>query len=125
MNTISELTNYIEFQNEMNRLSKIKYQSYMKTMKEIAEDSNTTQISESAIYEDIIYKLSEAKDNGMPIDEGIFKSIFGGLAGATVGPSIMKAVCNVLGINERGALGNLMTSRMVLTAMGGYLGWKN
>ena len=40
-------------------------------MKEIAEDSNTTQISESAIYEDIIYKLSEAKDNGMPIDEGI------------------------------------------------------
>ena len=37
----------------------------------------------------------------------------------------MKAVCNVLGINERGALGNLMTSRMVLTAMGGYLGWKN
>ena len=97
----------------------------MKTMKEIVEDSNTTQISESAIYEDIIYKLSEAKDNGMPIDEGIFKSIFGGLAGATVGPSIMKAVCNVLGINERGALGNLMTSRMVLTAMGGYLGWKN
>lgn len=35
MNTISELTNYIEFQNEMNRLSKIEYRSYEKTMKEI------------------------------------------------------------------------------------------
>ena len=35
MNTISELTNYIEFQNEMNRLSKIKYHSYEKTMKEV------------------------------------------------------------------------------------------
>ena len=35
MNTISELTNYIEFQNEMNRLSKIEYHSYEKTMKEV------------------------------------------------------------------------------------------
>ena len=35
MNTISELTNYIEFQNEMNRLSKIEYHSYKKTMKEV------------------------------------------------------------------------------------------
>lgn len=33
--TITELTNYIEFQNEMNRLSKIEYHSYEKTMKEI------------------------------------------------------------------------------------------
>ena len=33
--TITELTNYIEFQNEMNRLSKIKYHSYEKTMKEV------------------------------------------------------------------------------------------
>ena len=35
MNTISELTKYIEFQNEMNRLSKIEYHSYKETMKEI------------------------------------------------------------------------------------------
>ena len=63
--------------------------------------------------------------NNTPIDEGLGKALLGGLAGATVGPAIMKAVCRVLGINETGPMGNLMTSRLVLTAMGGYLGWKN
>lgn len=76
-------------------------------------------------YNSIIEKLQEAKENKMPIDEGLFGAIFGGLTGATAGPAVMKAVCHVLGIDERGTLGNLMTSRMVLTALGGYLGWKN
>ena len=37
----------------------------------------------------------------------------------------MKGVCKVLGISESGALGNLMTSRLILTALAGYLGYKN
>ena len=94
-------------------------------MKSIKDMADASQINESAIYEDIIYKLTEYKENNIPIDEGIFKSIFGGLAGATAGPAVMKGVCHILGINESGALGNLMTSRMILTALGGYLGWKN
>ena len=80
---------------------------------------------EQQAYDDIIKALNEAKENNIPLDEGIGKAILGAAAGVTVGPAIMKAVCRVLGISETGALGNLMTSRLVLTALGGYLGYKN
>jgi hypothetical protein len=80
---------------------------------------------EQQAYDDIIKALNEAKENNIPLDEGIGKAILGAAAGVTVGPAIMKAVCKVLGISESGALGNLMTSRLVLTALGGYLGYKN
>ena len=93
-------------------------------MEEIAQE-NIQITEEQKAYDDIIAALLEAKENNTPIEEGLGKALLGGLAGVTVGPAIMKAVCKVLGINEGGALGNLMTSRLVLTAMGGYLGWKN
>lgn len=80
---------------------------------------------EQQAYDDIINALNEAKENNIPLDEGIGKAILGAAAGVTVGPAIMKAVCRVLGISESGALGNLMTSRLVLTALAGYLGYKN
>ena len=84
------------------------------------------KINEDKIaYDEMIQILTEAKENNIPLDEGIGKAILGAAAGVTVGPAIMKAVCKVLGISEGGALGNLMTSRLVLTALGGYLGYKN
>lgn len=87
---------------------------------------NIVNINEEQLaYDKIIESLMEAKNNNTPIDEGIFKALVGGVASATIGPTIMKGVCKVLGIDERGALGNLMTSRLVLTALGGYLGYKN
>lgn len=96
----------------------------MKSMETIAQE-NITINEEQQAYDNLIQILQEAKANNTPIDEGLGKALLGGLAGATVGPAIMKAVCRVLGINETGPMGNLMTSRLVLTAMGGYLGWKN
>lgn len=96
----------------------------MKSMETIAQE-NITLNEEQQAYDNLIQILQEAKANNTPIDEGLGKAILGGLAGATVGPMIMKGVCSVLGINENGALGNLMTSRVILTALGGYLGWKN
>lgn len=93
-------------------------------METIAQETLSINEEQQA-YDNLIQILQEAKANNIPIDEGLGKAILGGLAGATVGPMIMKAVCSVLGINENGALGNLMTSRVILTAMGGYLGWKN
>jgi uncharacterized protein YcfJ len=93
-------------------------------MQEIA--NNTTLITEDQkVYDEMIQTLIESKENNVPIDEGVLKAILGGVAGATVGPAIMKAVCKVLGISEGGALGNLMTSRLILTALAGYLGYKN
>lgn len=75
-------------------------------------------------YDDIISKLQEAKENKQPIDEGLFGAIFGGIAGATAGPAVMKAVCQVLGVDIKGTFGSLLTSRLVLAALGTKLGWK-
>jgi hypothetical protein len=92
----------------------------MKSMEEIVN------IQEDKLaYDKIIERLQEAKENNEPIDEGLFKAITGAVAGATLGPSIMKGVCKVLGISENGTLGNLMTSKLVLASLAGYLGWKN
>lgn len=96
----------------------------MKSIQEIVDNTNIIN-EEQIAYDEIIKVLQESKENNIPIDEGVIKALLGGVAGATVGPSIMKAVCKVLGISESGALGNLMTSRLILTALAGYLGWKN
>lgn len=96
----------------------------MKSIQEIVDNTNIIN-EEQITYDEIIKVLQESKENNIPIDEGVVKALLGGVAGATIGPSIMKAVCKVLGISESGALGNLMTSRLILTALAGYLGWKN
>lgn len=95
----------------------------MKTIQEIANGTDV-QISESSMYDDMIAKLTEAKENGTPIDEGLFGAIFGGLTGAVAGPALGKSLCKALSIDEKGMLGNLLTSRLFLTALGGYMGWK-
>ena len=78
------------------------------------------------LYDYLVESAEEAKENGQSIDdvvdEGIFGALVGAAAGATVGPAIMKAVCKVLGIQETGTLGNLLTSRVVLAAICGELG---
>lgn len=88
--------------------------------------ANQNQINEDLAkqYDDIIKQIKEAKENNVPIEEGIFGAIFGGITGATAGPAIMKAVCKVLGVDEKGQFGSLLTSRLVLAALGTHLGWK-
>lgn len=85
-------------------------------------------INSKKVYDYIIEANEIAKANNQSlddvIDEGLFSSIIGGAIGATVGQSIMKAFCKCLGIDEKGTLGNLLTSRLVLTAMGAQLGYK-
>lgn len=92
-----------------------------KTIEQIAEQR---QIEEARIsgYDEMIQKLTEAKESGMPLDEGVMGAIIGGLTGMTIAPAIMKALCKVLGIDQKGQFGNLLTSRLVLTAMGVELG---
>ena len=94
----------------------------MKTMTELA---NSTPINEDLVlYDDVIQKLQEAKENNIATEEGIFGAIFGGIAGAAAGPAVMKAIAKVLGIDEKGSLYALMTSKLTLTALGAYMGWK-
>ena len=81
-------------------------------------------LPESAQYDDVITRLNEAKEQGMPIEEGIIGALVGGVAGVTLAPSLMKAVCKVLGVDTKGQFGSLLTSRLVLGAVCAELGWK-
>lgn len=58
------------------------------------------------------------------LTEGLFGALVGGAAGLTVLPTIMKGLCSSLGVDEKGALGTLLTSRLVLTTLCARIGWK-
>ena len=75
-------------------------------------------------YDDIIQKLNEAKENGVPIDEGILGAIGGAILGAAVGPKLGAAICKALGCDPKGAFGSLLTSKLVLGSIGATMGWR-
>lgn len=86
------------------------------------------QIMDSKKLYDYIIESNEIAQNEHRslddvMDEGLFGALIGGAVGATVGQSIMKAICKCLGIDEKGTLGNLLTSKLVLSAMGAQLGY--
>jgi hypothetical protein len=93
----------------------------MKSMEELANDNH---INESLVYDNIIQKLTEAKENGTPIDEGIFGAIGGAILGASIGPKLGGALCRALGVDPKGTFGSLLTSKLVLGSIGVTMGWK-
>ena len=76
----------------------------MKSLEEIANEVEITEDLDIQ-YDRIIEALQEAKANQTPLDEGI-----------------LGALCDALGINPKGALGSLMTSRLIMTAVAGKIG---
>lgn len=95
----------------------------MKKIIDIINEENNI-VTEELSYDNVIAKLQEAKANDVPVDEGIIGALVGGLTGATFGPKVMKAVCKALGVDEKGPFGSLLTSRLILTAVGTSVGWK-
>lgn len=93
----------------------------MRTIEEIA---NQQTITEELTYDSIIQKLQEAKEAGTPIDEGLFGAIGGAILGGTIGPKLGGAICKALGVDPKGSFGSLLTSRLVMTAIGTTMGWK-
>lgn len=93
-------------------------------MKSIEEIVNEGQINESLIYDEIIKKLNEAKENNIPVNEGILGAIAGGMVGATVGPKLMQAICKALGVDVKGLFGSLLTSKLVMGSVGTAMGWR-
>lgn len=91
----------------------------MKSMEEVAN-----QINEDLTYDDIIQKLNEAKENNVPIEEGIFGAIGGAVLGAAIGPKLGAAICKALGCDPKGAFGSLLTSKLVMGSIGATMGWK-
>ena len=92
----------------------------MKTIKELANE----QINESLLYDEMIQRLQEAKENNTPIDEGVIGAIAGGILGTTVGPKLMLAICKALGVDPKGSFGSLLTSKLVMGAVGTSMGWR-
>jgi hypothetical protein len=88
------------------------------------ELANMQNINEALAYDDIIKKLNEAKENGTPIDEGIFGAISGAILGSTIGPKLGGALCRALGVDPKGTFGSLLTSKLVLGSIGVTMGWK-
>ena len=69
------------------------------------------------IVESAAIAQEEGKSLDDVMDEGLFTALLGGVAGATIGPAIMKAICRILGIDVNGTLGKLLTSSLVLGAL--------
>lgn len=69
-------------------------------------------------YEELVRKL----ESGEEVDEGLLGGLAGGVVGALAGPAIGRAICKVLGIDPKGNLGRLFTSRLVTTALGYAVG---
>ena len=75
------------------------------------------------IVESAAIAQEEGKTLDDVMDEGLFTALLGGVAGSTIGPAIMRAICKVLGISETGLLGKTLTSSLVLGALGAELGF--
>lgn len=113
--------------NTLNNVSEFAASSFTKT----ASDSNQ-ETDSAGDYKDTIdtlienlKNLKERVNEGQvaDIDEGLFGALVGGAAGLTVLPTIMKGLCAALGVTDKGPLGTLLTSRLVLTALCGKIGW--
>ena len=81
-------------------------------------------ITEDLTYDDIIQKLNEAKENNIPIDEGILGAIGGAVLGASFGPKLGAAICKALGCDPKGTFGSLLTSKLVMGSIGATMGFK-
>ena len=86
--------------------------------------SEVHRIEEEQLVQSLLESVESSKSPGQALEEGILGGIVGGIAGATLAPAIMKTICKVLGIQENGTLGQLLTSKLVLGAMGAQLGLK-
>ena len=74
------------------------------------------------IVESAAIATEEGKSLDDVMDEGLFTALLGGVAGSTIGPAIMRAICKILGIDQNGTLGKLLTSSLVMGALGAELG---
>jgi len=98
----------------------IKYSRSSKIFEsEEIKDMEPDQIQEA---EKAYYQILDKIKKGEEIDEGFLGALVGGAAGALAGPAIGRAICKALGIDEKGTLGKLITSRLVTTAIGIALG---
>jgi hypothetical protein len=98
----------------------VKYAASSKIFEaEYIKGSSPDQLQEAErVYNELVEKLTAGEE----IDEGLFGGLVGAGIGALAGPTVGLAICKVLGVDPRGNLGKLLTSRLVTTAFGYELG---
>lgn len=108
--------------NEIPTYLELKYANSSKIFE--AEEILANKITPDQLYEaeKFYHEAVRKLEAGEELDEGFFSALAGGTIGALAGPAIGRAICKVLGIEENGTLGKLLTSRLVTTAMGIALG---
>jgi hypothetical protein len=95
----------------------------------LLNESHDLSEEQEAMIDATVERIMEAHKEGKDleacveeiINEGFLGSIFGGLTGFALGKTVGKAIAKVLGITK-GALYDLMTSRLVGAALGAVLG---
>ena len=88
--------------------------NYIKDVEET--DVEILSESDQAII-DYIFETNAGKD----VDEGLVAGLLSTIGGVAFGPRVGQAICAALGI-QRGALYDLLTSRLVTTAICAKLG---
>ena len=87
----------------------------------VTEAQNPSNIYSDETEDDLVNQMYEDYINGN-LDEGLLGALIGGVAGLTLGTKVGKLICKVLGIEENGPLGRLLTSKVTATAIGIALG---
>ena len=75
--------------------------------------------AEKAQLQEVLKEFGDKKIS--ELDEGFFSNLLGGVTGFFIGPAIGKVIANALGI-EKGIFYDMLTSRLVSTALGAAVG---
>lgn len=81
-------------------------------MKNLKQHINEITEQKQLLIESKSDELAQMIIEGKEINEGIISTILGGIAGSTLGATVMKAVCKALGL-EKGMIYELLTSKLV------------
>lgn len=94
----------------------VKFQNSSKIFEaELISEMTPDQIQQAErTYNILLEKLNKGED----IDEGLLTGLLGAGLGALGAATIMKSICKALGISEEGALGKLLTSKLVMASIG-------
>ena len=95
----------------------------MKTFVKYLEENQVTEREIVLLNEGLQQEWTSELErfNDEMTNEGLFGSIIGGLTGFALGKSMGKMIAKVLGI-DKGVLYDLLTSRLVGTALGATIG---